>query len=109
MTELPLLACSLDGKEQRDRVADWTKVIQRATSREVQDGRIISRYTSDPHLLGELRVLIAAEAECCSFMAFEVQETQDEVIVEVRVPSEMNHVLAGMFGLVTEETPAGSS
>jgi len=109
MAELPILACSLDGKEQRDRVAEWTKVNQRATSRELQDGRITARYPSDPHLLSELRALIAAEAECCSFMAFEVQETPNEVIVEVRVPSEMNQVLAGTFGLVTEETPADSS
>lgn len=109
MTDQSIAACSLPGPELMDRIQQWSQVVQRATSREVGDGRIISTYPRDPGLLEELRKLIAAEADCCSFMKFEVTEVADKVVVEVGVPEEMNFVLAAMFGMVTEEVPAGSS
>ncbi len=108
MNELPILACSLSGPEQKDRASQWSQVIDRATSREVRDGAIVSRFPPDPNLLGELRRLIEAESECCAFMAFEVTETPSEVMVEVRVPQEFNYVLAAMFGPVTEAASGGS-
>ncbi|MBW3589415.1 MAG: hypothetical protein KY429_08340 [Actinobacteria bacterium] len=109
MTDQPIAACSLPGPELMVRIQQWSQVVQRATSREIRGGRIISTYPRDPALVEELGRLIAAEADCCSFMKFEVTELADKVLVEVEVPEEMNFVLAAMFGMVTEEITVGSS
>ena len=96
------LACSLAGDELVGRIREWTQVTARATSRHVEKGRIVSTYPIDEELLRRLRELIAAEAECCSFMQFEVKEGPDQVTVELRVPDEMSEALAVMLGLVTQ-------
>jgi hypothetical protein len=65
------------------------------------EGGIVSTYPQDQEVLDQLRRLIAAEAECCAFMRFNVQEGADEVVVELRVPEDMSEALAVMLGLVT--------
>ena len=102
MTSTETLACSLAGDELIQRLGEWAAVASRATSRHVEKGRIVSTYPPDEDILRRLRDLIAAEAECCSFMQFEVKEGPDEVEVELRVPDEMSEALAVMLGLVTQ-------
>ncbi len=98
------LACSLSGPDLIERIAAWGRVAARATSRAVEPGRIVSTYPPDPLILRELRALIAAEADCCSFMQFKVEEGADQVVVELRVPDEMSETLAVMLGLVTNQS-----
>jgi hypothetical protein len=94
------LACGLSGPELSERIKEWGQVASRATSRHVEKGRILSTYAPDQQLLQQLRRLIAAEAECCPFMRFNVEEGPDEVVVELRVPEDMSEALAVMLGLV---------
>jgi len=63
--------------------------VQRATSRGVDGDRVVAVYPNDAHLLGRLRELIAAEAECCSFLLFDVEETPDAIVTELRLPEGM--------------------
>lgn len=102
MTTSETLACSLGGDELIERLGQWAHVASQATSRHVEKGRIVSTYPADEDLLRRLRELIAAEAECCSFMKFEVTEGPDGVVVELRVPDEMSGALAVMLGVVTQ-------
>jgi hypothetical protein len=102
MTKEEALACSLSGPELMERMRQWGHVVSQATSRHVEEGRIVSTYPPEQQLLQQLRKLIAAEAECCSFMRFNVEEGPDEVVVELRVPEEMSEALAVMLGLVTQ-------
>ncbi len=97
------LACSLSGPEMIERIREWGQVAARATSRHVEKGRIVSTYPPDQPLLQQLRRLIAAEAECCPFMQFKVDEGADRVEVELRVPEDMSEALAVMLGLVTQQ------
>jgi hypothetical protein len=80
------LACRLDGAELIDRIEAWREVAQRATSRGVEDDRVVAVYPNDAHLLDRLRELIAAEAECCSFLNFSLEQTPDAILTELRLP-----------------------
>ena len=97
------LSCTLAGPELLERIQDWRKVAARAKSRSLKDNAVVSVYPRDPALLGELRRLIDAEKDCCSFMEFRIEETADEAVVHLHVPEEMQHVLGMMIGLATGE------
>jgi len=83
------LACRLHGAELVDRIEAWREVVQRATSRGVDGDRVVAVYPNDAHLLGRLRELIAAEAECCSFLRFSVEATPDAILTELRLPEDL--------------------
>jgi len=83
------LACRLDGPELVDRIEAWREVVQRATSRGVEGDRVVAVYPNDAHMLGRLRELIAAEAECCSFLHFSLEETPDVILTELRLPEDL--------------------
>ncbi len=96
------LACALSGPDLAERVRDWSEVTSRARRRHVERGRVVSTYPNDDQLLHTLRRLIAAEADCCPFMEFDVKAGRDEVVVELRVPDELSGVVAGMLYLATQ-------
>jgi hypothetical protein len=103
------LACTLTGPELVGRIQEWASVASYARSRYVEEGRVTSVYPSDPELLDRLQRLIAAEAECCPFLHFDIQQEAEEMIVELHVPKEMTEALAVMLGLVTDAAPAPAS
>jgi hypothetical protein len=109
MTTEEMLACSLSGPDLVQRIGEWAHVASQATSRHVEKGLIVSTYPPDRRFLQELRKLIAAEAECCPFMHFKVEEGPGQVVVELRVPDEMSEALAVMLGLVTQQAPQPAS
>ena len=82
-------ACSLQGPDLVDRIDAWREVVARATSRGVENDRVVAVYPKDPQLLSRLRELVAAEAECCSFLLFDVEETPDAIVTELRLPEGM--------------------
>jgi len=88
-TTAPLSACTLDGSELRARMRAWQQVTSRATSRRVEASRIIAIYPNDARLLEQLRELIDAEAACCSFLKFTLEERPDSVVTELRFPQQM--------------------
>ena len=79
--------CSLDAPELVDRIEAWREVVAHATSRGVDNDRVVAVYPKDALLLGRLRALIAAE--CCSFLLFDVEETPDAIVTELRLPEGM--------------------
>lgn len=81
-----LSACTLEGPELVARVQAWQQVASRATSRRVEATRIVATYPNDAQLLQQLRELIDAEAACCSFLEFSVEEGADAVVTELRLP-----------------------
>ena len=80
------LACSLDGTELTTRLGAWRQVVVRATTRHVEDGRVVAVYPNDPQLRDRLRELIALEGECCSFLRFDVEERPDAIVMELELP-----------------------
>jgi hypothetical protein len=82
-------ACSLDAAELLHRIEAWQEVVSRARSRGVENDRVVAVYPKDTQLLGRLRDLVAAEAECCPFLLFDVEETPDAIVTELRLPEGM--------------------
>lgn len=68
----------------------------------MEKSRVVSTFPNDDQLLQQVRELIAAEADCCPFMAFTIEERPDQFLVELRVPEEMSGALALMPGLLVE-------
>jgi hypothetical protein len=85
----PALACTLEGSELLARIEAWQRIVSRATERRVEGGRAIATYPNDAQLRQELRELIEAEATCCSFLEFNVEERPDRIVTELRLPEEM--------------------
>jgi hypothetical protein len=83
------LTCTLDGPDLVNRIEAWREVVARATTRRVEDGRVVAVYPKDAQILARLRELIAAEAECCSFLHFRLEETPDAILTELRLPEEL--------------------
>lgn len=94
------LGCSLDARDLAHRMREWSHVAARALSSHVEGSRIIAIYPNDPGLLQRLRELITAEARCCPFMKFNLQESVHEVVVELRLPDKMTETDTIMLGLV---------
>lgn len=83
------LVCTLEEAELGARIEAWQQVVARATSRRIEDGRVVATYPKDAQLLARLRELIAAEAECCSFLRFTLEERPDAIVTELRLPDDL--------------------
>ncbi len=92
-----LHACSLDPEQLSARVAQWRAVASRATTRVIDRHRLISTYPREELLERQLRHLIAAEAQCCSFMQFDVAKEPQRLVVTLTVPPEMSDSLLAFF------------
>ncbi len=87
------LTCSLEDADLVARLAAWHEVLRRATSRRVDGGRVVATYPRDAELLRRLCELIAAEAACCSFLHFGLDETPDSIVTELRLPQDLPDAL----------------
>jgi hypothetical protein len=101
MTDLPL-ACTLDAADGAGRSRRWRQLAAEALPvlrRTV--GRLEVRYQPGPGVLDELTALAAAEAECCSFVAWTVTEQAGDPILVVSAPADAPDnidPIATMFG-----------
>jgi hypothetical protein len=78
---LPLVACSLDGSGQRERLNEWRSLLARADSREPLSTGM--RYRFPAALADDVRSLAAAERECCAFLRFDLAQTNDALVLTV--------------------------
>jgi len=53
---------------------------------DVTDDRVVAVYPHSEALLHDLRALVAAEAECCSFLTFTIEERGDQLVSELSYP-----------------------
>ncbi|HEY7874633.1 MAG TPA: hypothetical protein VIG64_05880 [Actinomycetota bacterium] len=86
-----------------DRVSAWREVCVRAISREEHGTTITATYPSDPALIRRLRELIAAEAECCSFLTFTLEEGPREAVLHLEFP-EQARPLIGLIAPASAST-----
>jgi hypothetical protein len=81
-------SCTLERPELLARMNAWQQIASRAISRRIEATGIIASYPNDAQLLEQLRELIAAEAACCSFLEFSLDERPDSVVTELRFSQE---------------------
>ena len=92
------IACSLTAADYRRRTADIGELVGTALrpAEPVENGlRLAFEHTGGNHR--RLRELVAAEAECCSFLTFDLRRHGDELHLEVTGPAEAQPVIAEVF------------
>lgn len=87
--------CSLDEAALAERRERWRRLAARAlnSAERTPDGAR-QRLRASAGVEGELRELIALEADCCPTLSFELSVVEEELLLEVRGPAEAEDVLA---------------
>ena len=100
----PVIACSLDGDDQVRRLREIAELRQRALleARETPAG-LRMRFAARPGIRQELERLIEIESRCCSFLRFELEGSDEELVLEVGGPEQARPLIEGMFGFTGRE------
>jgi hypothetical protein len=103
MTESLPIACSLDAEDLRRRLSEIAAVGAESLFARDSDGpRHTLRFRSDPQTRRRLERIVAAEAECCSFLDLTLVEQKGELVLTVEAPEDERAVadgLADAFGM----------
>jgi hypothetical protein len=84
MTGETPIACSLSADELPARLAEIRAI--GADALLGADGAGALRFRNDEATRGRLEAIIAAESECCSFLAFDLRSVGDELELRVTAP-----------------------
>ena len=95
-TNLPVIACSLTGDGQRERLNEWKSLLAAAQSREQHRTGMRFRFRAD--LTERIRTLAAAEHECCSFLRFDLTEAEGALVLTVEADETGQDALRFIFG-----------
>ncbi|HMJ73265.1 MAG TPA: hypothetical protein VK471_07890 [Solirubrobacterales bacterium] len=89
MTDQKPIACSLganDLQRRLDEIAELSAVS--LIARDTENGKHRLRFRSDPTTRRRLDEIVAAEAECCSFLDLELAERGGEVVLTLTAPDD---------------------
>lgn len=89
-------SCLLSAEDLELRVAEWRALMTRANVRSREPGSVI--IVLPPDTDQELTRLIQAEAECCSFLRFEVTRNADAIDVELHYPPDFEPQVSSLIG-----------
>jgi hypothetical protein len=92
------IACSLSAGEyaaRRDEIARITHSALR--SRDPISGGARLTFAASDDTERDLRTVIAAEAECCSFLHFELDRDADKLRLDVTGPDDAQPIIAELF------------
>ncbi len=89
--------CSLDPAALAARLAEWGELDRAALSRRTTAEGVEVRYPLEPGLAERLLALIAAEAECCPFLAFDLSRANGDLVLEISGPGEARPVIESFF------------
>jgi hypothetical protein len=100
---VPADACTLPTAAQPLRLAEFDALFATALRdvERVAPERLLLSF--DPSVEVAVRDLLAREAACCSFIAFEVTPADGELLVEVAVPVAHRDVLDGLAVRAAEQ------
>lgn len=87
-------ACTLPDAGLAQRMESWREVAGQAVSRRASSGRVVSTYPAE--MRQRVEMLIAAEAECCPFLSFEVRGDDALVEVELRYPPDFEAMVTAI-------------
>lgn len=89
MSEALPIACSLSAGDLKQRLAAIAEIgkeslIDQATER----GQHLLRFRSDAATRKRLEEIVAAEAECCSFLVVALEERDGDLILSIAAPED---------------------
>ena len=92
------IACSLPATEMAARQEDTANLARAALrSRDPVDGGVRLTFSADAATERTLRELIAAEAQCCPFLRFDLAREDDALRLDVTGPAEAQPIVAELF------------
>lgn len=102
MTDEKPIACSLGTGELEDRLAAIAAIgADSLVRRETEGARHLLHFRSDPATRSRLERIVAAEAQCCSFLELELGERDGELTLAISAPRNgqpLADELAAAFG-----------
>ena len=93
------IACSLDGDQARRRRHEWNALLNRRLSVDRSPQHLTVRFPTGDDLMAELSALVAAERQCCGFVAWDLEDRGNEVVLTVRGDNEGLTAMAESFGV----------
>lgn len=94
------IACTLEGSEMPDRMAEWQGLLAGVVRREAVSGGVRVTFAADAPL-AEVARLTVAEQECCRFFSFAITVDERGAALEVRAPDEALPLVESLFGVAT--------
>ncbi len=89
MTDLEPVACSLSAGVLQRRLASIAEIgTDGLIGKEPGDGHHVLRFRADDTTRKRLEELVAAEAECCSFLDLTLTERTGELVLTIAAPDE---------------------
>lgn len=89
MTKALPIACSLGAGDLKQRLAAIAKIGEESLiDRATEEGRHLLRFRSDAATRRRLEEIVAAEAECCSFLDLTLQDRDGDLILSVAAPQD---------------------
>jgi hypothetical protein len=86
--ELPI-ACSLGAGDLKQRLAAIAAIGSASLrDRETDGGRHLLRFGADEATRRRLEEIVAAEAECCSFLDLILEERGSELVLSIAAPQD---------------------
>jgi len=102
MTEPKPIACSLGASDLRRRLDKIAALgSESLIGGETRGGSHVLRFRDDEETRRHLAEIVAAEAECCSFLDLDLSEREGELILTVSAPEDGRAIadeLAAAFG-----------
>ena len=100
-----IVACTLNPALVRERIDEWTSVVERAAETEGHDTGVRLRFHDGSeedearNLLPRLAALAAAEHECCPFFSFVVSLNADGASIDISAPPTARPLVDMLLGL----------
>lgn len=88
------IACSLPADDLQRRLREWSELGSEALITESTEGNVkttVWRRRGDVAV--RLKNLVDAERRCCSFLGFDLEESEDEIRLKITFPPEAEGML----------------
>jgi hypothetical protein len=93
MAESLPIACSLGASDLQRRLAEIAAVgADGLLGRALEDGRQVLRFRANAEVQERLQAIVAAEAECCSFLGLSLSEASGELVLVIEAADEAQPV-----------------
>jgi hypothetical protein len=103
----PPIACSLSASDLRVRLVEMTAVGTAALVDVRNDGaRAELRFAARAGVRERVDAIVAAESQCCAFLALHVTETADMVVLTIQAPDGAEVVLQELVDAFSSRSQA---
>jgi len=108
-TETPV-ACSLDAGQLQERIAAINEVGARSlTSHTVEGNRHSLRFQKNRKTRRQLEAIVAAEADCCSFLDLSLRDEGEDLVLSIAAPDHAKEIAEQLAQSFESETVSRSS